>query len=255
MSVTTSARLVAPPRADVTQAQRYVTSKAHGTYSDDEVRQIVELYFETGKSVGLDPLLAVSQMVLETGNLTSFWSQPPRRNPAGIGVTGEPGAGISFPSWTAAVRAHVGRLLAYAIAQSRGTNEQVLLIKEALSWRPLPSQLRGAAPSVKDLARTWAADPAYAPKISRIANEILAMAPGPGMKEEDDFVDVVTFGVQSADPTIAGMWLLAGDGKAHHVPTPEDLAALGNVVKHLGDMSEEFLRRFERIHPALENLP
>ena len=30
----------------------------------------------------LVPLLVVSQMVLETGNLTSFWSQPPRRNPA-----------------------------------------------------------------------------------------------------------------------------------------------------------------------------
>ena len=54
----------------------------------------------------LDPLVAVAQMVLETGNLTSFWSQTPRRNPAGIGVTGEPGAGDS-PS--AAGRPRSGR--------------------------------------------------------------------------------------------------------------------------------------------------
>lgn len=254
MAVTPSARLLSGPGAAVTQAQSYVLSKPHGNYSDAEVREIVRLYFDTGLSVGLDPLLAVSQMVLETGNLTSFWSQPPRRNPAGIGVTGVPGHGVSFPSWSAAVRAHVGRLLAYALRQGEGTNEQVQIIKEALKWRSLPSHLRGSAPALKDLARTWAADTDYAAKISRIANEILATGPGSGMGEEDD-VDTFTFGVKSDDPTLAGVWLVAGDGKAHHIPSPEDLVGLGNAVKHLGDMSEDFLRRFERLHPALGNLP
>jgi hypothetical protein len=36
-------------------------------------------------------------------------------------VTGEPGVGISFASWDEAVRAHVGRLLAYAISKRRET--------------------------------------------------------------------------------------------------------------------------------------
>jgi hypothetical protein len=113
-------------------------------------------------------------MVLETGNLTSRWSQPPRRNPAGIGVTGEPGVGISFPSWDAAVRAHVGRLLACAIAKGKGNAVQRALIKEALEVRPLPNNRRGCAPTLAGLAGTWAADKKYSGKIARLANEIRA---------------------------------------------------------------------------------
>ena len=63
------------------------------------------------------------------------------------------------------------------------------------------------------------------------------------------------FGVRSEDVTRGGIWLLAGDGKAHHVPKPEDLTALSKGVKHIGDVSEDFLLRFERIHPELDNLP
>ena len=113
-------------------------------------------------------------MILETGNLSSDWSQPPRRNPAGIGVTGEPGAGISFPSWPKAVEAHVGRLLAYALPAGRENSAQRRVIEAALAWRPLPDSLRGVAPSLAGLARTWAADPAYAGKICRVANDIRA---------------------------------------------------------------------------------
>ena len=49
-------------------------------------------------------------MAEETSHLTSFWSQRPRRNFAGIGVTGQPGAGLSFPDLKTAVHAHTGRL-------------------------------------------------------------------------------------------------------------------------------------------------
>jgi hypothetical protein len=170
--VTGTSPLLAPPRAPADRLEAYVRSRPHGSYSDANVRTIVRLYDQTARSVGLDPLLVVAQMVLETGNLSSEWSQPPRRNPAGIGVTGEPGAGISFPSWKAAVRAHVGRLLAYAVAAGAETAAQRKLIDEALSWRPLPDRLRGAATSLRGLAGAWAADQQYATKIVRLANEI-----------------------------------------------------------------------------------
>jgi hypothetical protein len=74
-------------------------------------------------------------MCKETGYLTSWWSHPPRRNMAGIGVTGETSTndphsdawafktedshwykGYSFPDWKAAVQAHYAHMSAYCFA-------------------------------------------------------------------------------------------------------------------------------------------
>jgi hypothetical protein len=75
------------------------------------------------------------------------------------------------------------------------------------------------------------------------------MQPQVPLEEEDMFI----FGVASPDPTEGGVWLLAGDGRAHHVPRPEDLEAMKRAgVKDVGPMSRDFLLRFERVHPALE---
>ncbi len=170
--VTAQSTLIASPRATQRILERYMLSRQHGSYSDDEVREILRKYVATAKSVGLDPLLVVSQMVLETGNLMSHWSQPPRRNPAGIGVTGKPGAGLSFSNWDKAVQAHVGRLLAYVLPKDTGTPAQRELIAAALKVRSLPDDRRGRAPQLKGLAGSWAMDPKYADKITRVANEI-----------------------------------------------------------------------------------
>ena len=170
--VTSQSALLAAPRAPLKTLERYMLSRQHGSYSDDDVREILRTYAATCKQAGLDPLLVVSQMVLETGNLMSFWSQPPRRNPAGIGVTGARGAGLSFSNWEKAARAHVGRLLAYALPKDAGTEAQRKLIDEALKVRPLPDDRRGRAPKLKGLAGSWATDPKYADKITGIANEI-----------------------------------------------------------------------------------
>ena len=169
--VTAQTGLLRPPGAPQKALADRILARDHGGYSAAEVREIVKKYAATAKEAGLDPLLVVSQMVLETGNLTSFWSQPPRRNPAGIGVTGEPGKGVSFPSWDKAVRAHVGRLLAYAIPEGKETAAQRGLITEALAVRPLPKNRRGCAPKLNGLAGTWATDKKYAQKIARVANE------------------------------------------------------------------------------------
>src|SRR3954447_5642115 len=174
MPVSPRSELIPTPRITPGQPERYMLARPHGQYTDDDVRFILGQYFEVAPPAGLDPLLSISQMVLETGSLTSFWSQRPRRNPAGIGVTGEPGAGVSFPSWVVAVRAHVGRLLAYALPRGGESAAQQALITEALRWRPLPDTVRGRAPTLAGLAGSWAADPQYAVKISRVANEILA---------------------------------------------------------------------------------
>jgi len=162
----------ASARAPEERAEQYLLARPHGEYSDGDVRAIVNHYHETAAAVGLDSLLVVAQMVEETRHLTSFWSQQPRRNFAGIGVAGEPGVGLSFPDLKTAVRAHTGRLLAYALPSGAESPAQIQLIEEALAFRPLPQGLRGVAPTLTGLAGTWAKDRQYAVKLARVANEI-----------------------------------------------------------------------------------
>jgi hypothetical protein len=142
------------------------------------VKAIAGDYFTIGGPLGLDPLIAASQMIEETAHLCSFWSQPPRHNMAGIGVTGDPGKGVSFPSAHVGVRAQLGRLLAYALKPGTETPSQRSLIEEALNFRPLPPDRRGVAPTLAGLAGPgrWAADPQYADKIARIANQVAGAA-------------------------------------------------------------------------------
>ncbi len=171
-ALTPDSVLHAAPRAPARRAKQYLLARPHGEYSDSDVRAIVDHYYATAATVGLDPLLVVAQMVEETGHLTSFWSQRPRRNFAGIGVTGEPEAGLSFPDLNTAVRAHTGRLLAYSLPRGTGSQAQVQLIAEALAFRSLTDDLRGVAPSLRGLSGSWASDPHYAVKLAQIANEI-----------------------------------------------------------------------------------
>jgi hypothetical protein len=172
-TVTPNTQVLARPRVS---SRRWTVTCCPGHTANTPIERTTDCaaLLDTAARVRVDPLLAISQMVLETANLTSHWSQRPRRNPAGIGVTGAPGLGISFPSWSKAVRTHVGRLLAYARPREAGGDEQRTLIEEAFMWRPLPDDRRGVAATLSGLAGTWAADPQFANKISRIANEILA---------------------------------------------------------------------------------
>ena len=171
-AVTPASPLLGRASAPSTRAQQYLLARPHGGYSDGDVTRIVGLYYMTAIAVGLDPLLAVAQMTEETAHLTSFWSQRPRRNFAGIGVTGQPGAGLSFPDLKTAVHAHTGRLLAYALPSGTGSPAQSQLIDEALAARPLPPHLRGSATTLGGLAGTWAQDPQYAVKLAAVANAI-----------------------------------------------------------------------------------
>lgn len=135
--------------------------------------------------------MLVAQMIHETGCLTAWWAERPRRNPAGIGVTGrsapaEPARGAwawdgerwkegcSFLSWADhAIPAHVGRVLAYALAPGQGTDAQQALIAQALGVRPLPARFRGAAPTWEGLNGRWAVPgTTYAQRIAAVAAAI-----------------------------------------------------------------------------------
>lgn len=177
ITITPDHPLVGRPTLTWAQAKRaYGHRTATGEYDWADVQAILGWYADLGCQVGLDPLVSVAQLCLETGWLTSDWAQRPPvggRNPAGIGVTGEPGAGVRFPTWAMAARAHVGRLLAYALPAGSRSQQQMALCLEALSWRPLPAAKQGQAPTIEGLAMTWAMTRSYATDLCRVANQLL----------------------------------------------------------------------------------
>jgi hypothetical protein len=196
MTYTPNSAIIGP--SSVTQARcvAYLCARPHGAYTEYDVRAIVAGYVRVCKEVGTDLTILIAQLAHETANLSSWWSQRPIRNPAGIGVTGaaivpRPGTGVwqwnarlnvwcegcAFPSWADhAIPAHVGRLLAYALPDGAGTEAQQALIHEALRVRGLPHAYRGAAPTLRGLAGRWAVPGTdYPDKLALIANAIVRM--------------------------------------------------------------------------------
>ncbi|HEX5689224.1 MAG TPA: glucosaminidase domain-containing protein [Roseiflexaceae bacterium] len=189
--------LAGTPSATPEQCVRFILARPHGEYTEvDIARSIVPAYFEACAAVGADPVVLIAQMIHETGTLTSWWSQRPRRNPAGIGVTGQKrpeqpstGAwqfhdqeshwreGVAFPTWKDdSIPAHIGRMLAYALRDDQASSTQRALIVRAMSYRPLPAKFRGAAPTLRGLAGRWAVPGTdYPDKIARIASAIQAL--------------------------------------------------------------------------------
>lgn len=204
--------ILSPPRATLEQCVAYVLGRDHTEYTDDDIKHtILPTYFTVCQNVGIDPLVAIAQMIHETGNLRSWWCTRPRRNPAGIGVTGatrsldasKPGAdwvedhafklwreGVSFITWKDhAIPAHVGRLLAYALPAGVGTSEQRAMRAIGVIHRELPTKAWGSAQTLKQLGAKhnlanaglpknkwvagWAWDgDTYGAKIAAIANAI-----------------------------------------------------------------------------------
>ena len=190
-----SALLAPSPPDAAARAVRFILARPHGEYTEvDIAHTIVPAYFAVCASVGLDAVLLIAQMIHETGNLTSWWSQRPRRNPAGIGVTGRTMAGqprsldwakrddgvwaegVSFESWNgAAIPAHLGRLLAYAVTDAAANDAQRQLIEYAMLIRPLPASYRGVAPTITGLNGRWAVPGKdYGQRIATVANRMLA---------------------------------------------------------------------------------
>lgn len=194
------------PTASAERLAAYILARPCGEYTAKDIRTvIVPAYWTLCAEVGIDPTLAVAQMIHETGNLTSFWAARPQRNPAGIGVTGQKQAtppanpagwafntqrqqweaGVSFATWEHdAIPAHVGRLLAYALAVGAENPVQRAAIERALRYRPLPLKLRGSAPTLKQLGKAhnptgqgWASPGTdYGAKIAAIATRIVSGA-------------------------------------------------------------------------------
>jgi len=175
MNPTSQSPILGPASATAAQCIAYIKSRPHGTYTVDDVATIVRVYFGQAELVGVDPVVAIAQMIHETGNLTSALSQRadkykrPLRNPAGIGVNGDqssiPLGGyvwdsdrgmyrrcVGFRSWAdESIPAHLGRLLAYALPVDAASPIQQEYIDQALRFRGLPAAMRGSSPRLEQL--------------------------------------------------------------------------------------------------------
>jgi hypothetical protein len=129
--------------------------------------------------LGLDAMVLAAQWDLETGTGRSKWWRE-RRNPAGIGVTGDPAqseASQTWPNGEAAAYGHVAHMVAYVW----GTEWDTVWPDE---WPgPLEADRRFNAPIdagyhaewLSDLNGTWAVDPQdnYDGKLAARANRIV----------------------------------------------------------------------------------
>lgn len=209
--LTEQSTILSAPRCTIEQLQAYLLRGPIGGYTPDDIKKnILPAYWRICVAVGVDPLVAIAQLVVETtdewqgkrGPLCSFWAQRPQRNPAGIGVDGsythsaDEGyvkgytfntqrrrweKGISFATWADdAIPAHIGRLLAYATKPGERSQEQMQLVARAMSYRLLPAELHGSAPRLKALGKAhnptgqgWASPGTdYGAHIARVANAI-----------------------------------------------------------------------------------
>lgn len=172
-------------------------------YDVSDLHLIASTYWLQATALGLDPWLAMAQCLHETANLTSWWCARPRRNPAGIGVTGQtrigqpgdpmpPGwayddadrvwrMGLSFRGWISdSIPAHLGRLLAYATTPAARTPAQQQAVTTALSYRPLPPPVHGSASILQALGMAhnpsglgWASPGTdYGARIAALANRL-----------------------------------------------------------------------------------
>lgn len=152
--------------------------------------------------VGLDPALTIAQAILETGWFASWWYRTPRRNPAGIGVTGAWLPGPTNPDLTRWIPAPNGpgyiKGRTYT-SYAAGTLTQLHMLTQwaGLDWTPLAQKWEkwcgptpptsatkaawGTATTIAHLGRThnpnnigWAnPGDTYGQKIARIANQII----------------------------------------------------------------------------------
>jgi Mannosyl-glycoprotein endo-beta-N-acetylglucosaminidase len=172
----------------------------------------VDRHIKWAGAVGLDPALTIAQSIKETGWFKSWWYQEPRRNPAGIGVSGAWLPGPTNPDPTRWVTSRPGdprgqgftKGLTYT-SYAAGTLTQIYRLTQwaSLTFEPLAAKwastgtltpnkqaptsaakaASGTATTINQLGRHhnpnhigWA-DPGdtYGHDIARIANTILGL--------------------------------------------------------------------------------
>lgn len=128
-----------------------------------------ELYIEECAIEGINSDCAFVQMCLETGFLRfGGLVTPDMHNYCGLGAIDIDHPGEVFETEQLGVRAHIQHLHAYA------TTEDHELVNECIDRRYRYVNPRGKAPTVFELAGTWAADKKYGEKLDALLTRLEA---------------------------------------------------------------------------------
>ncbi len=164
--------------------------------SADISMHIVPTYWDVATTVDLDPCVVLAHMMLASDRMQSRWAQPGIYNLAEVGVIASESRantpvpddahnwawfadqnrwkkGLTFANLADGVVAHVGRLVAYALAPAQRTTAQNDLVTRALLMRSLPPSFHGIAPTVSGLDHRWKyPGPRYGERLALIAEEM-----------------------------------------------------------------------------------
>lgn len=133
--------------------------------------------------VDIDPAVLFAQASHETGDFSSYWWQY-RRNPAGIGITGDKKQNEASQSWANGVdaaRGHFMHMSAYVFG-AMPLNVRFSQFREWITYddrfddvynEPWAGDIR----TLSDLTGKWAVDPKYAEKVAAKANSIFPNRP------------------------------------------------------------------------------
>ena len=132
-----------------------------------EIERLAKFYIIESKMEGINSDVAFAQMCLETGYLT-FGNLVTKEmhNYCGLGAIDENNKGEWFATEQEGVRAHIQHLHAY------GTPENILLRNDLIDKRYKWVRPRGKAPTIFELAGTWAADREYGKKLDIILSKM-----------------------------------------------------------------------------------
>ena len=163
--------IVGPARGTPEQALEYAKRTKSLHIADVEL-YIYEIY-RLAPTLGFDPSLLIAQSALETGYWKSKWWDE-RLNPAGLGINDNPSThpySGKFPNGTISARAQ----LAHMHAEVYGTNKVLPTVLQGIDItyeNVIKAGWAGTVVTLDDLAGTWATDPQYGWKISRVASYI-----------------------------------------------------------------------------------
>lgn len=132
-----------------------------------QVKRLANLYIQEGLSEGINSDCAFVQMCLETGFLKfGGLVTPEMHNYCGLGSMDSDHPGETFATEQLGVRAHIQHLHAYA------TTEDVTLNFTCIDNRYKYVRPRGKAPTIYELAGTWAMDKSYGQKLDALLSRL-----------------------------------------------------------------------------------
>jgi hypothetical protein len=163
--------IVGPVRGTPEQAIEYAR-RAKSLRIVEVERYIHEIY-RLAPVLGFDPSLLVAQSALETGYWKSKWWDE-RLNPAGLGINDDPSThpySGKFPNGTIAARAQLAHMHAEVYGNRVALPAQLQGV-DVTYENVIKAGWAGTVVTLEDLSGTWATDPLYGWKISRVASYI-----------------------------------------------------------------------------------